>query len=196
MTESAFQFLCSRMLVSFCWSPSRFSFGSCKRPCRTMRYLPGPSSRLPRHWLPCSATLDRDNNSRERLSIFDLTVEEVAEDYGLPLDYVVDVLVSNGVGEPINPTDILASRVKESKKMDVLEALSFSDAIEIGDLYLQPTVEEMAQANGLAVSQVLDFLCKEGFEAPLGSRTRIPPQYISTVDQYITQFLSRFNSQR
>ncbi|GJD12834.1 hypothetical protein Gasu2_69030 [Galdieria sulphuraria] len=113
------------------------------------------SPRFPEQLLSYWATLENNNSSRERLSIFDLTVEEVAEDYGLPLDYVVDVLVSNGVSESIQPSDILASHVKENKKMEVLEALSFSDAIEVGDLYLQPTVEEIAQANGLTSSHVL-----------------------------------------
>jgi len=53
-----------------------------------------------------------NDSYRERLSIFDLTVEEVAEDYGLPLEYVIDVLISNGVEEPVYPNDVLSSRVK------------------------------------------------------------------------------------
>lgn len=62
--------------------------------------------------LPYMASLESNCSSRDRLSIFDLTVEEVAEDYGLPLDYVVDVLISSGANEPIHPNDVLASRVK------------------------------------------------------------------------------------
>lgn len=54
---------------------------------------------------------------------------------------------------------------------------------------------EVAEANGVKSSQVLAFLRKEGYEAPLGSRTRIPSQYIPYVEEHIRTYLSRFRSE-
>eukprot|EP00871_Galdieria_phlegrea_P005750 jgi/Galph1/662/GphlegSOOS_G5354.1 len=138
-----------------------------------------------------TATVSENSNSRERISLFDLTVQEAADDYALPLDYVIDVLIGVGVEEPISASDVLGKRVKKSKEQEVLEAISFADGIEIADLYLQPTIAEIAETNQLSCSELLYALEKEGFSAPLGSRSRVPSQYSSLVHEQVTRLLFR-----
>jgi len=122
----------------FSWTQRTLFKHTCK--CSQHKFTSLPyrvsSAKLPAIRAFPVVTMGLNDSYRERLSIFDLTVEEVAEDYGLPLEYVIDVLISNGVEEPVYPNDVLSSRVKDTRKAEVLEALSFSDAIEVGTCFL------------------------------------------------------------
>lgn len=109
----------------------------------------------------------------EGRGIMDCTVADVAVDYGVPAELVVDILLEYGVKTPISTDDWIQERLSGKEMESLLHLITSFDAQDLADRYSDRSVAEIADYYDLDVDE-LEQLCEdEGVFLSLGSATRL-----------------------
>ena len=102
-----------------------------------------------------------------------MTLEEVADDYGFPIEFIMDVLCRWGVSPPINELDRLGDVVTGEQAYALSEALTTCDPASVRDFYLAETLEELADELGVTLADVFSVCGRYRLSLPLGAETHL-----------------------
>lgn len=105
--------------------------------------------------------------------ITDCSVEDVAVDYNIPVELVIDVMVVYGVELPITPTDSIRGRLTTDEIERMLELITSFDSMDLSDRYSDQTVAELAEEYDVDVDAVLTACVTENIHLALGLATRL-----------------------
>lgn len=117
---------------------------------------------------PADLPLDR---GREAGYMGDCTLEDIAEDYGAPLCYLLDVLTDWGVPPPILPASRLGDLVTGEQAYAVVEAVHSLDMHELAARYESVPLARMAKLYDVPVRDAFEFCMREGYNLPQGVHT-------------------------
>ena len=111
--------------------------------------------------------------SREEGWLGDSTLEEIADDYGFPIDFMMESLASWGVPPPIQPSARLGELVTADQAYALLEALNSLDRSDVHDNYVQETLEELAEGFDASIAEVFQVAAQLRLNLPKGLDTRL-----------------------
>jgi len=113
------------------------------------------------------------NAMREEGFVVDSTLLEIARDYGIPICYLGDVLVTWGVPPPIDPHAALKDLVTGEQAFSLLEALVSLDPTRLNERYSHDTLEDLCYdyEDELDLAEAFEFCVKEGYNLPFGIKT-------------------------
>ena len=120
------------------------------------------------------ATAPSDMGEGEGASMDEFTPEELADDYGLPLETIVEFLLDNGVEAKrlaVNaPVKGVCTQLQLS---ELLAFLGSSDPIAAREVLCESTLSELADATLLSADELLALCKREDIRTVLGADTRI-----------------------
>lgn len=105
--------------------------------------------------------------------VVDCTLRDVADDYRLPVEFVVDALVSYGVPLPISEAQSVRNSMTTEEIEKLLAVISSFDWADLSDRYSDRTIHELADDYDLDVARLLEICRKEGFYLYAGADTRL-----------------------
>lgn len=105
--------------------------------------------------------------------IVDCTIADVASDYTLPVEFIVDALVEFGVDRPVRVGQSVRDCMTSEEIERLLRLVSSFDAQDLGERYSDRCVRELADTYDLDLECLLDVCRSEGVELCLGADTRL-----------------------
>lgn len=105
--------------------------------------------------------------------IVDCTVADVAHDYAVPVEFVVDALLHFGVQLPLEVGQSVRDCMTTEEIERLLRLLQSFDAKDLADRYSDRSVREMAETYEMDVARVMEVCDKEGLYLCLGEDTRL-----------------------
>eukprot|EP00177_Eucheuma_denticulatum_P001305 GFKZ01002367.1.p1 GENE.GFKZ01002367.1~~GFKZ01002367.1.p1 ORF type:complete len:344 (+),score=51.33 GFKZ01002367.1:164-1195(+) len=105
--------------------------------------------------------------------IVDCTVADVAEDYGLPVEFVVDALLHIGVERPIMLQQSVRDCMTTEEIHRLVKLVGSFDAPDLADRYSDRSIREVAEDYDLHVQTLMDVCEKEGFFLCSKEETRL-----------------------
>lgn len=105
--------------------------------------------------------------------LVDCHVRDVADDYHVPEELVVDAMVSFGVGLPISSGQSVRDSMTTDEIERLLKLISSFDAADLADRYSDRTIEEVAEDYDLDASDILKVCEKEGLYVHAGAETKL-----------------------
>lgn len=105
--------------------------------------------------------------------IVDCTVADVAEDYAVPVEFVVDALLHFGVQLPVELSQSVRDCMTTEEITRLLQLLQSFDAKDLAERYSDRCVREVAETYDLEVGRVIEVCDKEGLYLCLGEETRL-----------------------
>lgn len=105
--------------------------------------------------------------------IVDCTVADVAEDYGLPVEFVVDALLHFGIDRPIMLQQSVRDCMTTEEIHRLVKLVGSFDAQDLADRYSDRSVREVAGDYDLHVKTLMDVCEKEGFYLCCKEDTRL-----------------------
>ncbi len=127
------------------------------------------------------AIVEAGNNGafREGLSgsgdsgIFDYTVTDVASDYGIPVELVVDILIEFGVKTPVSLDASIQDKLMNKEIESMLHLITSFDAQDLSDRYSDRSLLELAEDYDMDV-ELIEELCEdEGIYLACDEHTRL-----------------------
>lgn len=110
---------------------------------------------------------------REEGFLGDSTLEEIAQDYSIPICYMADVLCLWGVSPPINPKDRLGDLVTGEQAFALLEAVNSLDVSQVQDRYSIHNLLTLCDEWDIDLQTAFEFAVKEGWSLPFGVQTHL-----------------------
>lgn len=105
--------------------------------------------------------------------ILDCTVEDVAVDYNIPVELVVDIMWTYGVALPIKPSHGIRDSMTTDEIAQLLELITSFDCMDLSDRYSDHTLTELAEEYDTDVKLLVDACQAEGIYLALGKNTRL-----------------------
>lgn len=105
--------------------------------------------------------------------IVDCTVENVSEDYSVPVEFVIDALIHYGVPVPIRGGQSIRDSMTTEEIERLLHLITSFDAIDLSDRYSDRTIEELAENYDISADQILDVCQEEALYLCSGEQTRL-----------------------
>lgn len=105
--------------------------------------------------------------------IVDCMVQDVAKDYSVPVEFVVDAMLHYGVPVPIRPDQSIRDSMTTEEIEQLLKLITSFDAQDLADRYSDRTINELAENYDLSVERILDVCQKEALYTCSGERTRL-----------------------
>lgn len=134
------------------------------------------ASRRRLHSILAAEQVAREKESDQSVrgaGILDCTVQDVATDYNLPVEFVVDVLIEYGVKTPVTVDDRIKRRLSREEIEKLLFLITSFDAKDLSDRYSDRTLFELADDYDLDLAEVLQVCEEEGIFLPLEHDTRL-----------------------
>jgi hypothetical protein len=119
---------------------------------------------------------DRSGSStrkREVGFLGDCTLQEIAQDYSVPICYLADVLCMWGVQVPINIRDRLGDLVTGEQAFAILEAIYSLDVGSLHDRYSNDNLLTVCDYWEIDLKDSFEFAMKEGWSLPFGVQTHL-----------------------
>jgi hypothetical protein len=119
---------------------------------------------------------DKSNSSsrkREAGFLGDCTLQEIAQDYSVPICYLADVLCMWGVPVPINIRDRLGDLVTGEQAFAIIEAIYSLDVGSLHDRYSNDNVLTICDYWEIDLKDAFEFAMKEGWSLPFGVQTHL-----------------------
>jgi hypothetical protein len=115
------------------------------------------------------------SSSRKREAGFlgDCTLQEIAQDYSVPICYLADVLCMWGVPVPINIRDRLGDLVTGEQAFAILEAIYSLDVGSLHDRYSNDNLLLVCDYWEIDLKNAFEFAMKEGWSLPFGVQTHL-----------------------
>lgn len=105
--------------------------------------------------------------------IVDCTVSDVADDYSVPVEFVVDAMLHYGVPSPVRDTQSIRDSMTTEEIGKLLKLITSFDAQDLSERYSDRTIVELADDYDLPVEMFLEVCQKEGLYLCLEERTRL-----------------------
>lgn len=105
--------------------------------------------------------------------IVDCTVADVAEDYAVPIEFVVDAMLHFGVQIPLEIEQSVRDCMTTEEIERLLRLLQSFDAIDLADRYSDRSLKEVAEVYDLEMSKIFEVCENEGLYLCLGESTRL-----------------------
>jgi hypothetical protein len=110
---------------------------------------------------------------REAGFLGDCTLQEIAQDYSVPICYLADVLCMWGVPVPINIRDRLGDLVTGEQAFAILEAIYSLDIGSLHDRYSNDNLLSVCDYWEIDLKNAFEFAMKEGWSLPFGVQTHL-----------------------
>lgn len=108
---------------------------------------------------------------REEGFLGDSTLQEIAQDYSIPICYLADVLCTWGVPVPIHPQERLGDLVTGEQAFAILEAVNSLDVGQVQDRYSNTCLIDLCTMWDIGLQEAFEFAMKEGWSLPFGVQT-------------------------
>lgn len=105
--------------------------------------------------------------------IYDCTVMDVADDYHVPVEFVVDAMLDFGVPLPIEPTSSVRNKMTSEEIERLLKLITSFDAIDLADRYSDKSIKELTDDYDLDENCLVDICAKERLYLCVGVHTRL-----------------------
>lgn len=105
--------------------------------------------------------------------ILDCSVEDVAVDYNIPVELVIDIMSVYGVEFPITPSDSVRERLTTAEIERMLELITSFDCMDLSDRYSDQTIAELADDYDTDVNAIVTACVTENIHLALGLATRL-----------------------
>ncbi len=102
----------------------------------------------------------------------DCCVQDVAEDYNVPVEFVADILLEHGVKSP-QVDDMIKERCSDQEIEALLHLITSFDAQDLADRYSDSTLTELADYYNLDIGAIEEVCEDEGIFCVLGRATRL-----------------------
>lgn len=104
---------------------------------------------------------------------FDCSAFDVALDYNIPVEFIIDAMQFFGVQTPILPTDGVRDKLTTEEVEQLLLMLTSFDAMDLADRYSDRTIRELAEDYDLDVDEIISVCKSENVFLPLFDETRL-----------------------
>lgn len=108
---------------------------------------------------------------REEGYLGDSSLQEIAQDYSIPICYLADVLCVWGVPPPIHIHDRLGDLVTGEQAFSLLEAVNSLDVSAVQDRYSNQNLLTLCDEWNMDLQTAFEFCMKEGWSLPFGVQT-------------------------
>lgn len=105
--------------------------------------------------------------------ISDCSVADVAVDYNIPVELVIDIMSVYGVELPITPSDSVRERLATDEIERMLELITSFDCMDLSDRYSDQTIAELADEYDTDVNAIVTACVTENIHLTLGLATRL-----------------------
>lgn len=105
--------------------------------------------------------------------IVDCTVQDAADDYGVPDEFVIDAMLAFGVPTPLTADSSIRDCMTTDELHELLHLITSFDAVDLADRYSDKTISELAEDYDITIKQIVDVCEKEGLYLCAGSSTRL-----------------------
>ncbi|KAI0567043.1 hypothetical protein FGB62_4g429 [Gracilaria domingensis] len=105
--------------------------------------------------------------------IVDCSVGDVADDYSVPVEFVVDAMLAYGVPVPITQSTSVRNSMTTEEIQKLLKLITSFDAVDLAERYSDDSLAELADAYDIDVSRFVDVCEKEGLYLCRGEHTRL-----------------------
>jgi hypothetical protein len=128
-------------------------------------------------------SLDAEDWDRDEFNgyIGGCSLEEIANDYNVPLQYIVDCCMTAGAEPPIQPEDLLGHLINGESIFKILEVLNSYDNMVIGEIYSTFNVVSLAEYLDVEIDDVFAILLEEGGGTGLGVRSQLKNSEIDLI---------------
>jgi hypothetical protein len=110
-------------------------------------------------------------SQRESGYLGDSTLQEIAQDYSIPISYIADVLCVWGVSPPIHIHDRLGDLVTGEQAFSLLEAVNSLDVAAVQDRYSNQNLLSLCEEWEIDLQTAFELCMKEGWSLPFGVQT-------------------------
>lgn len=105
--------------------------------------------------------------------IVDCTVIDVADDYSVPVEFIVDAMLAIGVPLPISAESSVRDSMTSEEIQRLLKLLTSFDAVDLAERYSDRTLVELAEDYDVDVDVLVSTCEKEGLYLCAGHHTRL-----------------------
>ncbi|PXF46618.1 hypothetical protein BWQ96_03607 [Gracilariopsis chorda] len=105
--------------------------------------------------------------------MIDCTVGDVADDYFIPVEFVVDAMLAYGVPTPITTATSIRNNMTTDEIERLLKLVTSFDALDLADRYSDKSLVELAEDYEVDVRQIVTVCEKEGLYLCSGEHTRL-----------------------
>mmetsp|Transcript_20811 Transcript_20811/g.26940 ORF Transcript_20811/g.26940 Transcript_20811/m.26940 type:complete len:205 (+) Transcript_20811:50-664(+) len=128
----------------------------------------------------------------------DSRIMDLAFDYNFPLSYIADMVVSLGARPPIRDNDRISELLDGEQAFALLEALTSLDGADVESMYLDSTLEDVADLMEMPVDALFAACAEKGFSLPHGLQTQLRRDQLTALIAYFEEEppSSDFNQQQ
>jgi hypothetical protein len=108
---------------------------------------------------------------RESGFLGDSTLQEIVQDYSIPISYLADVLCAWGVPAPIHVHDRLGDLTTGEQAFAILEAVNSLDVAALHDRYSDTNLINLCDYWDIDLQLAFELAMKEGWSLPFGVQT-------------------------
>lgn len=105
--------------------------------------------------------------------VFDCSVSDVSLDYNVPIEFVMDIMISFGASTPIKVSDGIRDRMTSDEIQQMLLILTSFDAMDLCDRYSDRTLRELSEDLEFPLRDMMALCETEGIYLALGDQTRL-----------------------
>lgn len=105
--------------------------------------------------------------------IADCTVGDVAYDYRVPIEFIVDALLAIGVPVPVTESTSIRDSMTSEEVSRLLRLVATHDPAVLADRYSDNCIEEVADAYDLHTEDILSICKREGLYLCNGAKTHL-----------------------
>lgn len=105
--------------------------------------------------------------------IVDCTVGDVAYDYHVPVEFIVDALLAIGIPIPITESTSIRDSMTTEEITRLLRLVSTHDPAVLSDRYSDSCIEEVAEAYNVLPDDIISICKKEGLYLCNGAKTHL-----------------------
>jgi len=103
----------------------------------------------------------------------DCSLQELADDYNIPVEYIIDRVLELGVSLPVHSTDLMKDRLTTAEVEGMLAWLTTFDTHDVYDSYSDRPVLEIAEDYGIAPQHMHTLCSRLGIFLAIGLDTRL-----------------------
>lgn len=105
--------------------------------------------------------------------IIDCTAGDVADDYFIPIELVVDIMLSYGVPTPVTAATSVRNNMTTEEIERMLKLVTTFDALDLAERYSDKSLNELADDYDIDVQKIVSVCEKEGLYLCSGEHTRL-----------------------
>lgn len=105
--------------------------------------------------------------------IVDCSIGDVADDYNVPVEFVMDAMISYGVPTPLAASQSVRDSMTTEEVTQLLKLITTFDSVDLSDRYSDRTIAELSEDYDIPAEDILLVCEKEGLYVHAESDTRL-----------------------